>query len=374
MLQMPITSRCNSRCKTCNVWKYSEIHDIDPAKLAEVLKDPYFSNVNTVGLNGGEFTLVPNFIDILKAVLTLPSISYVALITNGLFPKRLFEYLQTAKKLCDEKNVSLSICLSIDGIGKIHETVRGIPNCWSKSLEIIDELYQHKEKYCTMFSIGCTLSKHNIEYVRPIENFFKDYPGLKVEFHIAVPNRRIKTFDDSDDYYLLTDNRLRLLATEFFFEKFLNAESEQERRQMYVNYYFLKNHGKGRLCTCDYIHRDITIDEQLNLALCATASKNIGNLNNDNVQTILKSRSTRTEENCLKEHCDTCIHYSYHPLTLKGRLRYIQEIIKGRFVYAYYDGKAIPNRYIRTKKMLHLYARVCKTFLKLSYRIICKLR
>ena len=46
-LQLPITSRCNSRCKTCNVWKTKERIDIDPEQLKRALEDSYFSNITS---------------------------------------------------------------------------------------------------------------------------------------------------------------------------------------------------------------------------------------------------------------------------------------------------------------------------------------
>ena len=141
VLQLPITSRCNSRCKTCNVWKSGKNNDIDFVLLKAVFQDPFFSEVRTVGLNGGEFTLVPSFLSIMDSVLSLPKLSRVYLISNGLFPKRLFEYLRETKTKCEEKKVWLNICISIDGVGSVHEKVRGIPNCFKKSKEILDELY-----------------------------------------------------------------------------------------------------------------------------------------------------------------------------------------------------------------------------------------
>ena len=74
VLQMPITSRCNSCCVTCNVWKHHERTDIDAAVLKDALKDPFFSEVQSVGINGGEFSLVPNFMAILEALTSLPSL------------------------------------------------------------------------------------------------------------------------------------------------------------------------------------------------------------------------------------------------------------------------------------------------------------
>ena len=40
--------------------------------LKEALKDPFFSEVQSVGINGGEFSLVPNFTAVLEALTSLP--------------------------------------------------------------------------------------------------------------------------------------------------------------------------------------------------------------------------------------------------------------------------------------------------------------
>lgn len=372
VLQMPITSRCNSRCKTCNVWKSDVTIDIDPIALKESLKDPFFSNVQTVGINGGEFTLVPNFIEILDAVLVLPKISRIHLISNGLVPHRLFEYLKTAKDKCKEKNVSLAICISVDGAGVVHENVRGIPNCFGKTKEILDELYKNKENYCDTFSVGCTLSKHNIGYIRETENFFSLYEGLMVEYHLAIPNKRIGTFNDYSDYYVLNDEKSRQLATEFFYEKFRNTNDENKKRQYFSNYYFLKNKGKGRLCRCDYLNRDVTIDQNLGLSLCATASDIIGNLKEANATNIINSKRRKKIHKSLKTKCDTCIHYSYHPLTTKGRWVYIRELLRDKYVFEFYDAIPKSNMRLITRRNLSLTKRYTKDCLKLIYKIIWK--
>lgn len=374
-LQMPITSRCNSRCKTCNVWKHKTDKDIDSDALKKALQNPFFAEVRSVGLNGGEFTLVPNFIQILEAVLTLPKIANIYLITNGLFPQKLFEYLQLAKHQCDKKGVVLHICLSVDGFGKVHEEVRGVPHCFEKTQHILQELYTNKENYCHSFSVGCTLSRHNIAFIRETEAYLNSYEGLNVEYHLAVPNRRIKTFSDYQDYYVMNHEESRRLATEFFYCKYLSANDESYRRQCFANYYFLSNKGKGRLCTCEYLHRDVTIDENLNMALCATASDIIGNLNELSATTIINNNKTKQERKQLRKNCcDSCIHYSYHPLTIRGRWAYIQEEIKNKYILRYYDVRSDESLVKRFKGTCSLSGRIVYNYLKLIYRLIWKLQ
>lgn len=372
VLQMPITSRCNSRCKTCNVWKHHENIDIDPIALKEVLKDPFFSEVTSVGLNGGEFTLVPAFIDILESVLTLPRIHSIYCISNGLFPKRLFEYLEKAKQKCQTKNVHLHICISVDGYEKIHEEVRGVPKCFNKTREVLDILYNNKDKYCHSFSVGCTLSIHNIEFIKETQAFLESYKGLEIEYHCAIPNKRIKTFEESD-YYLLNDDKKRLLAAEFFFEKYLNSKTRQQRYQNFSNFYFLTHGGNERLNYCAYTNRDVTIDENLNLFLCATASDVIGNLKEYSASELIRSKKCKQVQKDILHYCNNCGHYSYHPLTLKGRMKYIKYEMRNRYIWPYYELNRNSLKQLLMEN-LRFYKHFVKDYLKQIYYLIWKLQ
>ncbi len=328
-LQMPITSRCNSRCVTCNVWKEHSKVDMNPQKLREVLSSPYFSEVKFVGLNGGELTLIPNFFEILDSVLSLPKIKNIHLISNGLLPERLLDLLEKAKKICDAKNVKLGFTLSVDGVGSVHEHVRGVPKCFERTRCILDKFKQDPQRYFSYGVIGCTLSRYNISYVREMDVFFEDYP-LTVEWHIAVPNKRIHTYNDSDNYYLLNDEKARLLAIEFFYDRMCRAKSFRKFR-WFAQYYFLLNKGKGRLAQCAYHYKDVTIDENLFLYLCATASDKIGDLNIEGVSTIKARRSFSQEAYNIGKHCDQCVHYIYDNPTFKGFLIFCGYMLRNRF-------------------------------------------
>ena len=375
VLQMPITSRCNSRCKTCNVWKHKSCVDMEPEALREALKDNFFSEVISVGLNGGEFTLVPNFPSVLEAVLSLPSIRNVNLITNGLLPERLFACLRTAMAMCDKRGVALHVCLSVDGVGAVHERVRGVPNCFAKTLAVLKELHGKTGQYCHSFSVGCTLSLHNIAFARETEVFLQSFEGLRVEYHLAVPNKRIHTGDDYKGYYVLEDSRARLLAAEFFYGKYRSAADEGSRRQYFANYYFLKNKGEGRLCSCAYLCRDVTIDENLDMSLCATASDPIGNLKEQTATVISRSkRAWRERRRIRKEQCESCIHYTYHDLSLSGRWAYIREGLRDAFALEYYNVRSKTSWMARTICTIRLTVRMLRVFARQFYNLIWKLR
>lgn len=329
VIQMPITSRCNSMCKTCNIWGLKGKVDMDPIRLKAVLSDNYFSEVRDVGINGGEITLVENWKEILEAVLSLRKIRGVHIISNGLKKDKLLEILSEAKKLCSEKKVRLGFTLSVDGIGKVHDTIRGIPKAYERSQFLLEEISRNKEKYCDVFIIGCTISRFNIPYMREIEMELNKY-GQPIEFHLAVPNKRIHTFENANSYNVLDDEWSRLLATEYFYRKSKEATNLGSKIKYHSVFYYLKRGGKGRLCNCGYLYRDVTIDESLNLYLCATASDKAGSLIGHTLSQYVKDGKLKKLAQENKKYCDQCIHYSSTP-TLKGIFLFVKHNLQEKY-------------------------------------------
>lgn len=74
VIQLPITYRCNSRCLMCNVWKMDTTDEAEILEFSEFMKDELFKKVQSVGINGGEPTLIGNIDEYAKVILTLPVI------------------------------------------------------------------------------------------------------------------------------------------------------------------------------------------------------------------------------------------------------------------------------------------------------------
>lgn len=332
VIQLPITARCNSRCLTCNVWKNESASDIDPERLKQVLADPYLSNVRAVGVNGGELSLYKQQQELIDAVLSLPRIKSIFIISNGVVPERLLTTLKLWQEACKAANVSLNITLSIDGIGQLHNQIRGIPVGYERTTATLERILTNKSDYCDHVRLGCTISKYNAAYLSQIDAALSKY-NIPIEYHLAVPNKRIGTFDESP-YSVLANEESRLLAAEFFLGKSFQTQKLFEKFTYFSTYYYLVHHGKGRLSSCSYQRRDITIDENLNLFLCATASDRIGSLTATEVGTLMRSTELKRVEKEVLECCDTCIHYAAALPTFKGLFSFLHFIIRNRFMWS----------------------------------------
>lgn len=333
VLQLPITSKCNSMCKTCNIWHLKNKIDINPIQLGKALSDTFFDDIRYVGINGGEITLVKEWEDILNVILKMKKLQSVHIISNGLKKDAILRLLLQAKNMCLQKNVRLGFTLSVDGIGDIHDKIRGIPKAYERSRYLLNEISKNKNIYCDDFIIGCTISQNNIPYIREIDMELGKY-CVPIEYHLAVPNKRIHTFNNSSDYNVLCDERSRLLATEFFYRKSKEVKDLSSKIKYYSIYYYLKRHGEGRLCNCSYLYRDVTIDENLNLYLCATASNSAGSLLDKSASYYISNGvfNQLAKEN--REYCNHCIHYSAVP-TIKGLWIFVSQNLKNKFEWSH---------------------------------------
>ena len=314
-LQLPVTNRCNSRCKTCNVWTQEVKRDINPDLLLKVLKDPLFSDLQCVGINGGELTLVKDIDKIIDVILQCEKIKMIWLISNCLLPERLLELLEKTVAKCRKKDVKLGITFSVDGIKEKDNFIRGVPVAYERAMTVLRAVSLDPERYCDICDIGCTVSKYNADDLAQIDVYLQEFK-IPIYFHLAVPNKRIGTFE-SEDYSVVTNKHACQIAAEFFFGLFLKERNWEKKLKYWANYYYLTSKPHTRLTTCDWLYRNVTIDENLDFFLCATASERIGSLLEENASELITSSKCRSVECGIRSLCSNCIHYSYR-LSLKG--------------------------------------------------------
>jgi len=329
VIQLPVTSKCNSKCVTCNVWKNGNHTDIDPDVLRESLAHPYFSEIRSVGINGGEITLHRRFEEVVRAICVLKKLKNVTVISNGLLTERLLERMEMAHRIFRQHHVDVVLTLSIDSVGSTHDLVRGIDGAFKKTKESILRIKEDMAKYCEVLGIGCTISKYNVYELYKVEQLACELE-LPVEFHLAVPNKRIGTFSDAGRYSVLDVEHARLSAMEFFQKRMSREKNLGRKISVFMQYKYLEQHGKGRLATCIFKYRDITIDENLDMYLCATASDSLGNLVTDGIDKVIDKSNMKRVERQVSGHCDTCIHYCWQP-TLRALWLVVKMKIGNKF-------------------------------------------
>lgn len=140
------TSRCNSRCRICNIWQKTPKTDLDPKIIEKVLGDAAITRHSTFILTGGEFLLHPKHREIIS-LFNERGNPYI-LLSNGLLPEQL---VRTVK----EFNVP-HLSLSLDGPPETYARTRGVDG-YSKVEKVIEDLKGSD----TRLSVGYTVNPWN---------------------------------------------------------------------------------------------------------------------------------------------------------------------------------------------------------------------
>ena len=175
-LTFSLTNRCNSKCKTCNIWKIKDKKDIS----LEELKLFFSKNksFNWIDLTGGEVFLREDIIEITKIIKsTQKDLFLLHIPTNSLLEKIIIKRVREIIKIGFPKVI---ITISIDGVSKTHNEIRGINNNWSKAVAVYNELKKMKSKHFDCY-FGMTISEFNFREVDLMYMELKKYvPGLKI--------------------------------------------------------------------------------------------------------------------------------------------------------------------------------------------------
>jgi len=136
-----VTVRCNSRCAMCGIWRLEPGDELHLDEVDHILQDPFMSGLRWVNLTGGEPFLRDDLADIIKAYSArCPSLEIVAVPTNGFLPDRIEGAVRRALSALEGTGTLLSVTVSIDAIGKEHDSIRGVSGCFDRAMETLDRL------------------------------------------------------------------------------------------------------------------------------------------------------------------------------------------------------------------------------------------
>jgi MoaA/NifB/PqqE/SkfB family radical SAM enzyme len=169
-LVISISFRCNSKCRTCDVWRKPN-DDLTLEEWTEVFqkigRGPIYMT-----FTGGEPFLRKDLPEMVIAAYQYCRPEYITIPTNGILTPRLIEGV---RRICENAPQSqIGINLSLDGIGREHDDIRLVPGNWERSMRTwaaLKELQKtHKNLVLTIHTV---ISKFNVRRFRQI------YDGLQ---------------------------------------------------------------------------------------------------------------------------------------------------------------------------------------------------
>lgn len=328
-LQLPITNKCNLDCVMCGIQSKTNKREISKDDFRKMLSDPIFKEINSVGINGGEPFLISDIVERVEILVkVLPKLKNIYIISNGTLTEIMEKKLPLIKDVCSMNDIYLTISISVDGIGDIHDQVRAKGGTFEKTLKTISMIQKEKERFCDYLNIICTVSKYNVYDLNNIELFASEN-NWNISYNIATEHARLNNGSRVENFSLLNDAQAKYLAREFFFKKFKQTKSES----YYAIFRYLENEEPYRPCYCTYLKSGITITPEGDICYCATHSKSIGSIYDK--ESIEKTYfMNENYNNQIKiSYCNQCSHYIMGELYRKEIKGYIDKCIEEYYKY-----------------------------------------
>jgi MoaA/NifB/PqqE/SkfB family radical SAM enzyme len=170
-ITISVSYRCNSRCKTCNVWQRPNddftLEEYDRT-FASIGRDAWWFT-----FSGGEPTLRKDLPEIIESAYRHCRPGIINIPTNGiqdkLIPARIERILQAAPK------TDVIVNLSLDGVGEKHDVVRGVKGNFDRAMRTYAGLKELKGRYKN-FTLGVhtVISNFNVDEFENIYGFVRD--------------------------------------------------------------------------------------------------------------------------------------------------------------------------------------------------------
>lgn len=281
---------------------------MSPPEFGAMLRRPFFSDVQYIGVTGGEPTLRPDLSDFyVEALGALPSLKGLSFITNGFSPSRATAHYGRAAEAATAHNVYFSGMVSVDGVGEAHDRVRGRAGAFKRATKTLDGL---RELGIEVIAC-CTIVRDNIYELHEILEWGREQ-NIYVRFRVAEFINRLYNEDATDQIQAFDAAAIKHLVS-FYHLLLSEYEHAPEVRRTYESV-LSRLSGGPRLTACPYqSSAALSIDCEGRFAVCAPRGEphEIGAWPE---LSLLAAAGERAE--ILTKSCATCIH-DYHDEWLK---------------------------------------------------------
>jgi len=189
-----VTMGCNSRCKTCDMWKLERGPEMKPQDYA-VLP----SSLTHINLSGGEPYLRDDLPEIYAVLREKFPKARIVISSNGLMPQRVHD--MTARM------PGVAVRVSIDAVGELNDEVRGVPGSYAKAMETLRLL---EELGVKDLGVSSTVSRGVEDHLSRIMGLVR---GKGMEFTCGVTHSSPIYFGEHNLLMPQRDKCLRALDT-----------------------------------------------------------------------------------------------------------------------------------------------------------------
>ncbi len=166
-----VTSRCNAACETC--FYHEELNNAGDLTYEQIEKvSKTMPRITDLWLSGGEPTLRKDVDKIIRLFVEYNKINRLIVPTNGLVKERVSSLVEYS--LGEHLEIGeLYLNIALDGYGKTHDRIRGVPGNWEKTLDCIENLYPLKKRFGDRFrlNVNTVVCSENYSEIEKLSEF-----------------------------------------------------------------------------------------------------------------------------------------------------------------------------------------------------------
>lgn len=157
-----VTRNCQSRCRTCFIWKQDCREELTLAQIESLFRSigwTYFFNVS-----GGEPFLREDLPEIVGLACRYMRPAVVHIPTNALAPARIETMTARILEIIDAEapGTVLTIKPSMDGVGTAHDEIRGVPGNFDRLMDTLGRLKSLRQTHRNLHvGVGTVISRFN---------------------------------------------------------------------------------------------------------------------------------------------------------------------------------------------------------------------
>ncbi|MFH1444877.1 MAG: radical SAM protein [Nanoarchaeota archaeon] len=334
-----VTDRCNSKCKHCFNWK-----TLNPAKDELSLSEidslaRQLPNLETLAISGGEPFLREDISQIyLRFYKNCKHMSSFSIPTSCLLPKKILEKTRDILAISNGKGI-VSINLSLDGLEKTHDYIRGVKGSFDKVFETYSLLRDLKKEFGNLvIRVNTTITNKNIGELSELIGYVKKNMPLieshNFEFMRGKPKDPELKCPSVDK---LRDAKKVISETFDFYKYFRNSMLKSKLvnglRSYQYDLYLRIMEEKKQLIPCYAGKVHCVVDAQANVYFCELLPK-VGNLREaESFLRIWYSDLAKSQRSSIKVKSCYCTHSCFqngniqfnpwlYPYILKDSLTY----------------------------------------------------
>jgi sulfatase maturation enzyme AslB (radical SAM superfamily) len=299
---------CDARCTMCNNWtRGNRKEDMTLAQLDEVMNRPFWGAVENLNISGGEPTTrndLPEMVELFQR--RLPRMRKVGINTTGLTPQRAIPMLTRIVKFCAENDLLISIRVSLDGIGDVHNQVRDVKRGFDKACQTIEAMQKLAEEYDNFqFGIASTIFATNLEDANNILDWART-KKLDVVFNMLRFTDNMlgnKNLEEKIGFGQREEDYMR----HFFLDRVKEESVLSGQAFMYLHYADMIANGYQRTMPCPFKSQGLLLNPNGALFYCEN-SKELGNVLDEDAAAIYYKAENLAHRATFEDTiCKTCL-------------------------------------------------------------------